>query len=121
MFSSWLGVVPYLTEKAFEVTLEFLAAMPAGSGLVFDYAIPRSSLNAIEQAAFDAQATRVASVGEPFQLFLDPGELAGRLQRMGFNHVEDLDVAEINSRYFANRADGLSVAGGSAHLLCARL
>jgi methyltransferase (TIGR00027 family) len=121
MFCSWLGVVPYLTEQAFEGTLEFLAAMPAGSGLVFDYAVPRSSLNAIEQAAFDALAARVASVGEPFRLFLDPAELAGRLHRMGFHHVEHLDVAEVNSRYFANRAGGLSIAGRSAHLLCARI
>ena len=121
MFCSWLGVVPYLTEKAFEITLEFLASMSPGSGLVFDYAVPRSALNPVEQAAFDALATRVASVGEPFQLFLDPPELTTKLHRMGFNNVEDLGVAEINSRYFAHRADGLSVAGRSAHLLCGRI
>jgi methyltransferase (TIGR00027 family) len=121
MFCSWLGVVPYLTKTAFELTLQFLASMPPSSGLVFDYAIPRSSLNPVEQAAFDALATRVSSVGEPFQLFLDPQELASKLQRMGFNHVENLEVAEINSRYFAQRADGLSIAGRSAHLLCARI
>jgi hypothetical protein len=40
---------------------------------------------------------------------------------MGFSHVEDLGAAEINARYFADRADGLSVAGRSAHLLCARV
>lgn len=121
MFCSWLGVVPYLTEKAFDLTLRFLGSMSPGSGLVFDYAVPRSSLNPVEQVAFDALATRVASVGEPFQLFLDPMELATKLHRLGFNHVEDLGVAEINSRYFADCADGLSVAGRSAHLLCARI
>ena len=38
-FFSWLGVTPYLTHAAFTATLSFIARMPAGSGVVFDFAI----------------------------------------------------------------------------------
>ena len=43
-FFSWLGVTPYLTREAFEGTLRFIAAMPAGSGVAFDFAVERSAL-----------------------------------------------------------------------------
>ena len=88
-FFSWLGVTPYLTRAAMNSTLEFIAAMPAGSGVVFDYALPRASLNWFGRLAFDAMARRVAKAGEPFQLFFEPAELANELQRLGFNKIED--------------------------------
>lgn len=119
-FFAWLGVTPYLTEKAFTETLEFIAAMPPGSGVVFDYAVPRKSLSFVERFAFDRISGRVAAAGEPFQLFLDPKELAARLRRMGFQHLEDLGVEELNSRYFRDRSDGLRIRGALGRLMSAR-
>jgi methyltransferase (TIGR00027 family) len=119
-FFAWLGVVPYLTEGAFSETLEFIASMPRGSGVVFDYAVARSSLNWMERFALDRLSARVAAAGEPFQLFFETEELAGRLRRMGFQHLEDLGAKEINSRYFQDRADGLRVRGGLGRLISAR-
>ncbi|HYA16504.1 MAG TPA: SAM-dependent methyltransferase [Bryobacteraceae bacterium] len=109
-FFSWLGVVPYLTRDAFETTMRFIAAMPRGSAVVFDYAIPRSLMSPLQQAALDHLAARVAAAGEPFQLFLHPAELAGYLEGLGFNDREDLDQAAINSRY------GVKIRG-AAHLM----
>jgi methyltransferase (TIGR00027 family) len=120
-FFSWLGVTPYLTRDAVMSTFAYIASTPAGGAVVFDYAVPRSSLNLIGRLAFDALARRVAAAGEPFQTFFDPLELAAELQSMGFRHLEDLDASEINSRYFKNRADGLSVRGGLGHLASARI
>jgi len=120
-FFSWLGVTPYLTRDAVTSTFAFLAGTPAGGGVVFDYAVPRSSLNLIGRLAFDALARRVASAGEPFQTFFDPHELAAELHRTGFRHVEDLDAAEINSRYFKDRADGLKIRGSLGHLISAKI
>ncbi len=120
-FFSWLGVTPYLTAAAFTETIEFIAGMPPESGVVFDYIVPRSSLSRAEQAALDALAARVASAGEPFQLFFDPGELQSCLPAMGFRHLEDLAPAGLNSRYFCDRADRLRIAGGIGHLMSARV
>ena len=98
-FFSWLGVVPYLTREAFEGTIRFIAGMPRGSAVVFDYSIPRSLMSPLARMAFDRMAARVAAAGEPFQLLLDPAELAQYLDGLGFNDREDLDQAAINARY----------------------
>jgi methyltransferase (TIGR00027 family) len=118
-FFSWLGVTPYLTREAFEGTARFIAAMPAGSGVAFDFAVERSALNFMERMALDELSRRVASAGEPFQLFFDPHTLAEDLKRMGFSQVELLDRDEINARYFADRSDKLCVRGGLGQLVSA--
>jgi methyltransferase (TIGR00027 family) len=120
-FFSWLGVVPYLTEEAFESTLCLIASAPKGSGVVFDYGAIRDSLSPPEQEARDALSARVAAAGEPFKLFLDPRELALRLREIGFGDVEDLSARDLNARYFRDRPDGLRLLGTGGHLLCARV
>jgi methyltransferase (TIGR00027 family) len=117
-FFSWLGVTPYLTRPAFDSTVEFIAGLPAGSGVAFDYAVERSLLKPHQQLALDALAARVARAGEPFQLFFNPAALANDLARLGFGEIEDLNGDQINARYFSGRSDGLSVSGGG-HLLSA--
>lgn len=116
-FFSWLGVVPYLTEGAFEETMRFVAGLPPGSAIVMDYAVPRSSLNLIERMALDALSARVAAAGEPFQLFFDPSILTFRLREMGFSTLEDLGRDAMNARYFSGRSDRFRVKGNLGHLL----
>lgn len=120
-FFSWLGVTPYLTREAAMSTFRYIASMPPGSGVAFDYAVARSSLNVIQRIALDALSRRVAKAGEPFQLFFEPAELARTLQEIGFREIEDLGSPEINARYFSNRSDTLRVAGAVGRLMCARV
>jgi methyltransferase (TIGR00027 family) len=119
-FFSWLGVTPYLSRPAFDATIGFIAGLPSGSGVVFDFAVDRSLLSPQQQLALDALAERVARAGEPFRLFFDPAALESDLARLGFDNIEDLASEEINSRYFAGRSDGLAVSGGG-HLLSAQV
>ena len=77
------------------------------------------ALGFMERMALDELSRRVASAGEPFQLFFNPEALAEDLKRMGFSQVERLDSGEINARYFANRSDKLRVRGGLGQLLSA--
>lgn len=120
-FFSWLGVTPYLTDRAFAQTMEFVASMPPPSGIALDYSIPRSSLNPREQMALDALTARVAHAGEPLRLFFDPAELDARLRNLGFSYIEDLGRDEMNARYTSGRTDRLRVKGNLAHLLLARV
>lgn len=120
-FFSWLGVTQYLTAEAAMATLRFIASMPPGSGVVFDYAVERAGLNPQQQAAMDDLASRVARAGEPFQLFFEPSALAETLRGMGFGEIEDLGPGEIHTRYFSGRTDGLGVRAGLAHLMSARV
>jgi len=119
-FFSWLGVTPYLSRAAFDTTIRFIASMPSGSGVVFDFAVERSLLSPVQQLALDALAARVARAGEPFRLFFDPAALGTELRRLGFENIADLNSDQINARYFSGRSDGLCVSGGG-HLVSAQL
>ncbi len=116
---AWLGVVPYLTHAAFRSTLDFIAASPAGSGVVMDYGQPRSALPFLEQLARDSMASRVQLAGEPFQLFFTPTEMAVELAR--FHRIEDLGSSELNPRYFSDRDDNLRLLGTSGRIVSAWL
>ncbi len=118
-FFSWLGGTPYVTSGAVASTLRFVASMPAGSGVVFDYAVPPSSLDPAARAALDELARRVARAGEPFRTFFEPSALADLLRDMGFGEIEDLDAEALNARYFRGRADALKVIG-AAHVVTAQ-
>jgi len=100
--------------------LRFIASAPAGSGVVFDYMISPSLLTLAQRSRFDALARRVASAGEPWRAFFDPGLLMRDLRAMGFRYVEDKGPEEINAMYFKNRKDGPRVETLS-HLMIAQV
>jgi methyltransferase (TIGR00027 family) len=114
--TAWLGVVPYLTSEAFAATARVLGSLRAGSSAVFDYSQPREALGPVEQLMLDSLAARVAKVGEPFQLFFTPAELGEELARSELTVVEDIDSAELNARYLAERTDGLELHGRAGRL-----
>ena len=118
-FFSWLGVTMYLQPERVLETLRYIASFPVGGGVVFDYAVPRSSLGFFQKRIFDRMAQSVEAAGEPWIGFFDPAQLAADLRAMGYSYVEDLGGDEINEKYFANREDGLMV-GSLAHLMVAR-
>ncbi len=118
-FFSWLGVTPYLTREACLMTLSFIARLPPGSGVVFDFAVEPALLNAGQRQALAALSKRVARYGEPFQLFFDPGKLQEELRTLGFHRTEFLQGKDLNARYFKDRRDGLLVRGSLGHLMAA--
>jgi methyltransferase (TIGR00027 family) len=119
-FFSWLGVTQYLTNSAVMNTLRFVASLPAGSGIVFDYTLSPARLNPLARLIFDRLARRVALAGEPFLSCFDPAELEGRLRGMGFRQVEDLGPGEMNARYLKEHPENSRV-GSIARVLCARV
>ncbi len=112
-----LGVVLYLTHTAFHATLDFIASLPEGSGVIFDYNGPRHVLEPHEAAARDLLAAQVQELGEPFRLFFTPEEMAEELT--AFRVVEDLGRAQLNARYFTRRADELRLVGSAGRMLSA--
>lgn len=111
-FVSWLGVVPYLTAEAVFGTLGYLAGLPAGTAVVFDYADPPAALAPQRRAARERRAERVSAVGEPWLSYFRPGELAARLRAMGLDEIEDLDPAAIARRYLGVPAETASARFG---------
>lgn len=110
-FFSWLGVTMYLTRAAVLATLAYVAGLPAAGGIVFDYVVPPATLTLIPRLLVRGLMRRVAAAGEPWRSFFDPPGLARELRGLGFRQLEDLGPAELNARFFSDRADGLRVAG----------
>jgi methyltransferase (TIGR00027 family) len=116
-FFTWLGVVPYLTATAMWDTLEFVASLPGGTQVVFDYANPPESLAPEMRLEHDRRAARVAGLGEPWKNYWQSRDLHVGLSSRGFTEIEDLGPAEIRTRYFPHRSGPVPANGG--HVLLA--
>jgi len=119
-FFSWLGVTMYLEEAAVMNTLRFIASLPRGSGVVFDYGVLPTLLSPMERSAMEFIATRAAEHGERWKTYFDSSSFAGALHSLGFREVEDLGPQQLNERYLSGRMDGLRKSGVT-RLICARI
>jgi methyltransferase (TIGR00027 family) len=111
-FFTWVGVVPYLTEEAVWSTLAFIAKLPNGAHVVFDYSDPPASLPPDWRASHDKRAARVAELGEAWLRYFEADELRAKLMNLGFTEVEDLGPPQIAARFFPHRAISLPDKGG---------
>jgi len=113
-FFTWLGVVPYLTEPVVVSTLGFIASLPGGAHVVFDYRnSPAPDFEQDEHsAAREARAAGVASLGEAFRSHFETDALRAKLTTLGFRDVDDLGPALLRERYFGNRGNSVSDRGG---------
>ena len=114
-FFIWLGVVPYLSEDAVWSTLAFIAGLPAGAQVVFDYSDPPESFAPEGRADHDARAARVAGLGEAWISYFDPPQLRVHLAALGFRDIEDLGPSGIAARYFPRSTRRAADKGG--HIL----
>ena len=109
---AWLGVVPYLEVASIKSVLAYVATLPEGTEIIFDYGVPPQSLNLIARFFYRRIARRVEAAGEPWKTFFTPQDMRNILRERGFGIIHDLGAEEINTRYFAHRSDRLRV--GSA-------
>jgi methyltransferase (TIGR00027 family) len=114
-FFTWLGVVPYLTEEAVWSTLGFIASLPHGAHVVFDYSDPPETLSPEMRAALEIRAARVAQLGEAWISYFESDKLRVRLTAMGFSGIEDLGPPQITGRYFPGHENSAPERGG--HIL----
>jgi methyltransferase (TIGR00027 family) len=114
-FFTWLGVTPYLTKEAIWETLGFIASLPRGAHVIFDYTNPPEALGAEARARFEKRAAHVAELGEKWISFFDAEELQGKLTGLGFLEIEDWGPGEIARRFFPSRTELAPQNGG--HIL----
>jgi methyltransferase (TIGR00027 family) len=117
-FFVWMGVVPYLTPATVYGTLGLIGALPAGSGVVFDYGEPPGAMSPEQRAGFERRAAWAEQNGEPFLSHFAPADLAARLPGLGLSLVEDVTYEALAARY----EPGLSRPPGEsgAHVVHAR-
>ena len=112
-FFTWLGVVPYLSEPAIFATLDYVARLPGGSHVVFDYGNPalQGRVDAYS-AAREELARRVAQLGEELKTQFESEALHSRLGLLGFREIEDIGPLRIRQMYFEKRDAPASDRGG---------
>ena len=114
-FFSWLGVVPYLTERSVFSTLAYIAGLPGGAEVVFDYANPAGSVASDGRAAHQALAAHVAAAGETFQSYFETSRLCTELTALGFNRVDDHGPEAVAARFYP--AAEHSAPGRGGHIM----
>ncbi len=86
----WLGGFGYRTMDTVLATLSYIASLPAGSGVLLDYAPERSAVRVLADTALDALASQISfATGDSKQL-LEPPALSAMLKGFGFQHINDL-------------------------------
>lgn len=91
----WLGAAGYRTAEAVIEGLAFIASLPRGSGVVFDYAVERTSLGLLTHTALDALASRISVTGGSIKYLIQPQAVAAMLRGLGFQRIVDLGQEEL--------------------------
>ena len=118
---SWLGVTMYLDEAAVVETLRFIAECAKGSTVLFEFAVPLSSLPPIMRIAIEQMTAQFAERGEPWKSFFEPAALEGMLATLGFSDCHVWTPEELNRRYLENRNDGLHLGSTPTRLVTAMI
>jgi O-methyltransferase involved in polyketide biosynthesis len=84
----WVGGGGYRTVDAIIAGLAFIASLPGGSGVVFDYAVERTSFRAVAHTALDALASRICLAGT-VKYLIQPQAVAAMLRGLGFRQMAD--------------------------------
>ncbi|HYB90374.1 MAG TPA: class I SAM-dependent methyltransferase [Candidatus Binataceae bacterium] len=109
-FFSSLGVTQYLTDDAFDRTLNFVLSLPPRSEIVFSFVLDGSALSLAERIGVAMFAMIGAARGEPWLTRYSAEQLVGKLKSMGFSEVSLFSTDAANARYFQGRRDGLRVS-----------
>lgn len=104
-FCSALGLTQFLSADAIGAMLSFVAALPAGSEIVFSFVPPDDELDGDDLRGAVLSAARTRSLGEPWKTRLRQRDLVGRLAGLGFGEVFHLTPELARARYFADRTD----------------
>lgn len=105
-FFSWLGVTYYLPKEAVLTSLRKIRAIvSSGSNIVFDYMDADSFPPEKVARRMVLMHARARLVGEPMKSGFNPLTVASKPRYLGFDLRENLGPAELDVRYFQNRAD----------------
>jgi O-methyltransferase involved in polyketide biosynthesis len=91
----WLGGAGYRALESVIASFGFIASLPKGSGVVFDYAAERGPHEPLTETALDALASRISLCGGNFKYMIQPQAVAAMLRGLGFRQIVDLAEQEL--------------------------
>jgi methyltransferase (TIGR00027 family) len=117
-FFTWLGVVPYLTEDAIGLTLDYVSSIQ-NSEVVFDYMGPPEAFSEELRQLERARSEQLEKLGERSVSRFEPAGMAAILRSHGFCAIEDISFREIASR-FGRAVQGLAPGQAGLHVVHAK-
>jgi methyltransferase (TIGR00027 family) len=111
------GVSMYLTRDAIAATLRQVAALAAGSTLAMTFMQPIELADPAVRPGLEMAAKGARAGGTPFISFFTPAEMLALAREAGFKDARHVSPADLDRRYFAQRADGLRLPGGEEFLM----
>ncbi|MGB9030737.1 MAG: SAM-dependent methyltransferase [Acidobacteriaceae bacterium] len=117
-FFTWLGVVPYLTEDAIGLTLDYVSSIQ-NSEVVFDYMEPAEAFSEELRQIEKERTEQLKKMGERSMSRFEPAAMAAILRSHGFSAIEDIGFEEIVSR-FGRAVQGLAPGHAGVHVVHAR-
>ncbi len=112
-----LGVAVDLERAAVEATLREAATLAADSTLVMSFMVPLAMVDGDEQMALQGAAHGAQASGTPWVSFFTPDEMVALARAAGFREVRHVSPADLTSRYFAGRSDGLLPSSAEALII----
>lgn len=91
----WVGGIGYRSANAALATLSFIASLPRGSGVVFDYTAVRTEPSV--RSALDGLASCISVAGATVKHLIQPQALAALLGSLGFRTVTDVAQEETDA------------------------
>ncbi len=101
------GVIMYLTREANAATFRHIASLAAGSTFVATFMLPLDLVEADERPGIEATHRFAQLGGTPFISLFAPGEILEFARECGFRETRHVSDADLASRYFGERTDGL--------------
>ncbi len=112
---TWEGVIMYLNDEAVTDVLKFVASMPSGSSIVFDYFFedvlthPEKFNEAEEQMAY------VKKIGEPYTFGTNMENMEKYVKDRGLELISNLGPDDLKSQYLQGHHRGVVAWYGIAH------
>ena len=108
----WEGVTMYLTAKAVDLTLAFIAGQSApGSSVIFDYFPPSVVEGTCPCKEAKTLRKMVARYGEEIRFGIEPETIENFMARHGFHRIRDISAEECKHIYFKKAYTHLPVSG----------
>jgi methyltransferase (TIGR00027 family) len=111
------GVSMYLTRDAIMATLRQCAALAPGSTLAMTFMQPIELADPDVRPGLEMAAKGARNSGTPFISFFTPDEMLSLARQAGFRGMRHVSPADLDRRYFAQRADGLRLKGSEEFLV----
>jgi methyltransferase (TIGR00027 family) len=104
------GVSMYLTKDATAATLRQVAALAPDSTLAMTYILPMECAAPAERPRREAAEHGARAGGTPFISFFTGPEIVTLARSAGFATARTVSAAELATRYFTGRTDGLQLS-----------